>query len=91
MTYKNAYFRLFVGDIPFFGIDPFSGQFAPPVIKQFTRLGTGTAGAEYRFGNIRGSLKAPADKYPGLVGQHGVGINCFIESVRVELYAKFFR
>jgi len=91
MTHKDADFWLFSGDIPFRRINLFLGELSPPVVKQFTTLGAGSAGAKNRLGNIDGTLEASADENSGTGGLHriyGIGL---AESVRVELDAERIR
>ena len=72
MADKDSYPRLLCGDIFFRRIDPFPGEIAPPVVKEFTNLGAGAAGGEDRLGDIDGTLESAADKDPGFVGLHGI-------------------
>ena len=72
MTHKDPYPRLFFGNISFRRIYPLFGQLSPPVVKEFTALGTGSAGRKHRFRNIHRTLEGPAHKDPGSACSHGI-------------------
>jgi hypothetical protein len=90
MTHKDPYPWLLLGDIPFRRINPFFGKISSPVVKEFTNLGAGPAGAENRLGNIYRSLEAPAYKDPRPVGLHRIDRIELAKIVSIEFNAEFF-